>query len=126
MRTFIRQPSNIPVEIFSRKSPAGKSQSLKNISFGGLCCKTDRPIATGTEVYVRLPSLGPDFEARGRVSWCRHKNSDIEIGVQFLDKDSENRLHMVEEVCNIERYRKRAMKQQGRTVNNRGLQKQFH
>ncbi len=126
MRTFIRQPSNIPVEISSRRAPAGKSQLLKNISFGGLCCKTDEPIETGTEVYVRLPSLGPDVETRGRVSWCRHKNSDVEIGVQFLGKDSVSRLHMVEEVCNIERCRKR----KGHALNSKkaggALQKQLH
>jgi len=126
MRTFIRQPSDIPVEISSTKIPAGKHQSLKNISFGGLCCKTDKPIKTGTVVNVRLPSLGPDIKTRGRVSWCRRKNSDVEIGIQFLNKDSENRLHMVEQVCDIERYRKRTLKREGRTLNSEQARRELH
>ncbi len=108
MRTFIRQPSEIPVEISTRKILGGSGQSLKNISFGGLCCKTNKPIETGTMVDIRLPSLSSDSEARGRVSWCRRKNSNIEIGVQFLNNDTDSRLHMVEQVCDIERYRKQA------------------
>jgi len=117
MRTFIRQPSNIPVEISSREIPANKNQLLKNISFGGLCYQTDKPIKTGTTVNIRLPSLGPEFETQGRVSWCRRKNFNFEAGIQFLDKNKENQLYMVEQVCDIERCRKQ---------DNHKLQKQLH
>lgn len=114
MRTFIRQPSKIPVEISTPKKPAGKSQLLKNISFGGLCYRTGEPIEPGTQVNIRLPTLDPGLETRGRISWCRRKNNDIEIGIQFLDKDSEHRLRIVEQICDIERSRKEATRPKNR------------
>ncbi len=108
MRTFIRHPSSIPVSVSSRETPVDKNQRLKNIGFGGLCYKTDKPVETGTTVNIQLPSLGPEFNTQGRVSWCRHGNNDFEAGVQFLDRDNENQLYMVEQVCDIERCRKQS------------------
>ncbi len=108
MRTFIRQPAEIAVEIDIVDASAVENRLLKNISFGGLCYRADRPVETGTKVAVRLPHSSPsrELEVRGKVSWCRQREQDTEIGVQFLPEDAENRVLLVEQVCELEHRRK--------------------
>ncbi len=126
MRTHIRQPTQIPVEVTAPDIPVIRSPHLKNISFGGLCLRADRPLKAGTSVNIRLPSLDPDFETRGRISWCRQERGGIELGVEFLDPDSGTPLHMVEQVCDIERYRKQVLQQEGRHITSEEAARELH
>ncbi len=86
--------------------PAAEIHPLKNIGFGGLCYQTDKPIETGTEVSIRLPPPACDLEVRGRVSWYRQAQKGLEVGIQFLPENAEDRVLLVEQVCELEHRRK--------------------
>ncbi len=115
MRTFIRQPAEIPVEIDMPDMPAVESHPLKNISFGGLCYRAKKPVETGTRVNVRFPHPAPGLEVRGKISWCRQRQEEIEVGVQFLPEEAENRVLLVEQICELEHRRKERLRK-GRHV----------
>lgn len=105
MRTFIRQPTRLPVEITAVDDPIESCQLL-DIGLGGFCCKTDHTIPEGTRVGLLLPSRNRELHAQGEVSWCRRSGDDIRIGVQFLTADPESRLQLLERICDIERQRR--------------------
>ncbi len=105
MRTFIRQPARIPVEITAVDDPIRGCQLL-DIGLGGFCCKTDHTIPKGTRLDIHLAARDRQLHAHGKVSWCRGSGHDIRIGVQFDSDDPVSRLHLVERVCDIERRRR--------------------
>ncbi len=120
MRTFIRQPTGIAVEIDIADKPSTESHPLKNISFGGLCYRAEKPIEAGTKVNVRLPLPTQRLEVQGKVSWCRRSRKEIEVGVQFLPEEAENRVLLVGQVCELEHQRKeRLEKEKQASGNNR-------
>lgn len=53
--------------------------NLEDISRGGVCLQTDRPISPGTVVTI----LYPNGTYRGEVKYCFYKDSSFFIGVEF-------------------------------------------
>jgi hypothetical protein len=111
MRSFIRHPTDIPIEVqHDRHSVA--SRVLRDVSHGGLCFRYASQLAPGDRVKVRIPNVSPPFEATSRVVWCQADGPAWQVGVEFLDTDDLFRVRMVEQICHIELYR-RAQHQHG-------------
>ena len=104
----MRHPTEIPIEICRvQEPPAYHWRQMKNVSQGGLAfiCTTDwQP---GTSISIRLPLIKPPFEANGKVIWCRKRQHYFEVGVAFLEPDDAFTVRMIEQLCQIEMYRKR-------------------
>ena len=68
---------------------------LQDLSRGGLCMWTDRPMYRGEVVHVRLEAGGNLVWVRGLVSWCRRDNTkaNYKTGVKFLERISEDQVH---------------------------------
>lgn len=107
MRTYIRHPTSIPIQICAGGDDASRVR-VRNLSAGGLCFLTDQPVKVGTIVEFEIPVTKPDYHGRGVIVWRReHARETYEVGVRFTSDDEYFRTRMVEQVCQIEDYRQR-------------------
>lgn len=114
MRSFIRHPSDIPIDFQLEELVTEGTDYLKNVSHGGLAFNTKVALAPGTTVRVKIPLVHPVFQAVGKVTWCHPHQHEFEIGVQFLDEDDSFRARMVEQICHIEQYKQEVLERDGR------------
>lgn len=106
MRRFLRHPSDMPVELVLRKQDFIPKQRLNNISLGGVACDSSRGFRRGTAIELRIPLFGEQARYPGVVAWCHKQPDDYLVGIAFIDEDTLFRARMVEQVCQIEHYRK--------------------
>lgn len=119
MRSFIRHPSDIPIEIHPERNPQGSAEMLINISHGGLSLRSHASILPGTIVNLTMHVPGCDKQLQARVVWCRDIPGAYDIGVEFLNSDDSYTVRMVEQVCHIEHYRRKVKEEQGRVLDSR-------
>jgi len=115
MRSFIRHPTDIPIEI-RLEDRSCQHEPLRNVSRGGLCFLHPQAAPVGSQVVVRIALTSPPFEAACRVTWCQADGNAWQVGVEFLDQDILFRLRMVEQICHIEHYRRTVSESQGRAL----------
>jgi hypothetical protein len=111
----VRHPSEFPVELRVPESTEPRCERLRDLSTGGLCCRSRVAFHEGEQVRIRIPIGDPGFEALGRVAWCRPDGDDYRIGIEFVAQTEAFRARMVEQVCHIERYH-RQLVAEGRSV----------
>lgn len=116
MRTFIRHPSDIPIDVIFEGLVERKEEYLANVSIGGLAFSSATPLEENSSIVVRIPLVRPAFEARGRVIWCRKENDHFDIGVEFLETKDGFRIRMVEQICHIEHYKNEIKRKEGRDL----------
>lgn len=117
MRSFIRHPSDIPIEYQVDARNAGiRQERLNNISPGGLSFCSARELRPGTLITLRITHVQPDFEASAQVAWCHPDGGAFRIGVAFRNVDDLFRVRMVEQICHIEQYRAEILASQGRQL----------
>ena len=115
MRSFFRHPTDIPLEVQHDRHPVDR-RALRNVSHGGLCFRHASQLAPGDTVTVRIPAVSPPFEAASRVVWCQTEGDGFQVGVEFLDKQDLFRARMIEQVCQIEHYRREMREKHGREL----------
>lgn len=113
MRKFLRHPSDLPVELVLRKQAFLPRQRLHNISLGGVACNSSRSFRRGTAVEMRIPLFGEQARYPGVVAWCQRQPEGYLVGIAFLDEDTLFRARMVEQVCQIEHYRRQREQELG-------------
>ncbi|WP_323813080.1 PilZ domain-containing protein [Cellvibrio sp. NN19] len=107
MRTYIRHPTSIPIHVCAGGDKESRVR-VRNLSAGGLCFITDKPVKVGTMVEFDIPVTSPDYHGRGVIVWRREQSpQSYEVGVRFTSDDEFFRTRMVEQVCQIEDYRQR-------------------
>jgi hypothetical protein len=117
MRSYIRHPIDVPIEL----SPAGHASEnyshIKDVSVGGLSLKSSMELELKTLIKIKIPLVEPPFETLAVVVWCKKSHSDYEVGVQFIDEQDAYAARMVEQICHIEHYRVSVLEQEGRDLN---------
>ena len=116
MRKYIRHPVDIPINYKLSDIVAHNKNYLKNISIGGLCFRAARYLDTGTVLSIQIPLTHPEFRGKGRVNWCRPSNGHYDVGVEFLDENTQFRARMIEQVCYIEHYKREVQRNEGRRL----------
>lgn len=116
MRSFIRHPSDVPIECRIDNNLRGSTQRLKNVGFGGLAFGSQCCFTVGADIVVRISGIEPAFEVNGRVVWCRREHGEYSVGVQFLDENDSFRVRMVEQICHIEHYKTEVEDKEGRRL----------
>lgn len=106
MRQFLRHPCDFPVELVIRKQTFLPRQRLHNISLGGVACNSPRGFRRGTSIELHIPLLGDAARYGGVIAWSRKQASDYRVGIAFIDEDMLFRARMIEQVCQIEHYRR--------------------
>lgn len=118
-RAFIRHPIEIPIDVAAQSEPE-HSESLKNLSFGGLAFGADQPYEPGTLLGICIQAPANPVQLAARVAWCQPADDEscgrYEIGVAFEDSLDAFRIRMVEQVCQIERYRLSVLGCEGREL----------
>ncbi len=116
-RKFIRHPSDIPLEYCFVDKPLCISDSINNVSIGGLSFSATQAIAVDSWLHLHIPINDEHFEVDAQVRWC-HKRGDglYDIGVHFPDQLEAFSARMVEQVCHIEHYKKEVLEKEGRAL----------
>lgn len=116
MRTYIRHPADIPVQIELKSQPANQQRQIRNVSYGGLAFVSDCFIEPAAEVRLCIDVVDPRFEAEGIVSYCRKKADLYLVGVEFIQRDDLYIVRMVEQICHIQHYKQQVALQEGRNL----------
>ena len=86
MRSFIRHPSDIPIDCRPTRHRPGRRDRLKNISSGGLCFETPEALQRGRVVQITIPIQEPAFEVMGTIVWCRRTNTHSSVATSRSDR----------------------------------------
>ena len=116
MRKFIRHPTDIPFEYIVTGHKDSSSRKLIDVSNGGLRFSLEHPLKPGDEVQIKITIVEPAFEAHGVVIWCYPSQGYYETGIEFKDEFQAFSARMVEQLCQIEHYRKEVQMNQGRKL----------
>jgi hypothetical protein len=114
-RRFIRHTADVPLEIRTLEGETRHTRGL-DVGHGGLSFRSGEHVPIGSTIAVRIPDVDPPFEAGARVVWCRAEGDAHRIGVAFLDASDAFRARMVEQVCEIDRYRDQMLAEEGREL----------
>jgi PilZ domain len=117
-RKYVRHPTDIPIvyEYDRSGSVSSDRERLKNISFGGLAFEAESGIEKGAILNVTIPLVDPDFHIRGRVAWCEVADGHYDVGVEFIEPDKLFKARMLEQVCQIEHYKRQVLEDEGRAL----------
>lgn len=116
MRSFIRHPSDIPIDVSPDNNPEGSPEMLINISHGGLSFRSQASLLPGTIVDLRVNMPNRDTRVRARVVWSREADNGYDMGVEFMNSADLYTMRMVEQICHIEHYRRKVRLEQGREL----------
>ena len=109
-RSYIRHPSDIPIEYQEDKQDSGVSQErLNDISKSGLSFSSTKKLNPGNVITIRIACVQPIFEARAQVAWCRREGEGFVIGVVFTESSDSFRVRMIEQICHIEHYKAKVL-----------------
>lgn len=116
MRTYIRHPANIPVQIEVESETAGNTHRLNNVSRGGLAFNSAEPIAKGSVIQLTINAVDPAFEAQGIVTHCHRGPEQYLVGIEFIHRNDLFVARMVEQICHIEHYKREVAEHEGREL----------
>jgi len=117
MRSYIRHPSDIPIEYQEDEQDSGISQErLHDISKSGLSFSSARELSPGTVITISISYVQPDFEVRAQVAWCHREGDGFVVGVVFTESSDIFRVRMIEQICHIEQYKAEVMATEGRQL----------
>ena len=116
MRKYIRHPSDIPIEFDIEGIAEPNTESLHDVSFGGLSFTSRHKIQTGSIIKITIRFVEPAFSTSALVKWCRKRGDHYDIGVAFSDREDAYRARMIEQVCHIEHYKREILLKEGREL----------
>ncbi len=116
VRKYMRHPTEIPIEVVQEPNSNRGMKQLHDISYGGLCFDSQTCLKKDFLVRIRMKVADAGFDVQGRVVWCRKKSEHFEVGITFTGEDEANRVRMVEQICQIEKYRQQVLKSEGRRL----------
>lgn len=116
MRTYIRHPANIPVQIEVESEAAGNIRRLANVSHGGLAFNSAAPIAKGSVIRLIIDAVDPVFAAQGIVTHAHREQAHYVIGIEFIHRNDLFVARMVEQICHIEQYKREVAANEGRQL----------
>ncbi|MDX1632589.1 MAG: PilZ domain-containing protein [Thermoanaerobaculia bacterium] len=82
---FVERLGEEPLEVFSR---------TRTIGTGGCCFESEEPLGFRSLAKVSLSVAGRTMCADGRVVYERPRGTGLEIGVEFIRLDPEDRIHL--------------------------------
>lgn len=118
IRRHVRHVTGIPVEvkIEYQQNYQASDDTITNISLGGLCFIANDRLDIHEAIQVRFPVLDENTSIDGKVVWCNKTERGYEVGLEFNDAEEVERLKMIEQICQIENFRKNVEQQHGRKL----------
>ena len=124
MRDFIHHPTEFPILISPAGSHRGDRATLCNIGEDGLACRLPHKLERGEPVTVQIPALQQPFQGAGRVVKCDRYATGFGLSILFEDDQETFKSKMVEQVCQIEHYR-RIQRQSGRELDSESAAREW-
>jgi len=106
---LVRHPAEMPLEL----SLLGH-ESCRRAELGQLLIQYDSPVATGSEIRIRLPKLDHEAVIDGQVIWRVQMEHGYLLGIAFHSEGELFRMRMLEQLCYIMLYRQSIYRQAGR------------
>ena len=116
MRQYNRHPVDIPLECSVSEKPMQGNPYMRDLSKSGLSFISRACATPGSNLNIKIPLNGAEFEIEAVVMWCHDMEDHFEMGVKFLDENTEYSMRMVERLCHIEEYRKQVKMLEGRDL----------
>jgi hypothetical protein len=116
MRRYIRHPSDIPIEFHVEGIAVHSTESLHDVSYGGLSFTSKSRVLPGSEISITIRFVKPAFKTTALVKWCRKRGKLYDVGVAFCDPEDAYRARMIEQVCHIEHYKRETLEKEGRKL----------
>jgi len=116
MRSYIRHPSDIPLEFKLATVDDGAILNLNNVSYGGVSFNSDVPIKQGSIIELKILFVKPEFVSKCQISWCQIEGDYYVIGAMFLEQNDVYMARMVEQICHIEHYKNEVKRREGRDI----------
>jgi Tfp pilus assembly protein PilZ len=118
MRRYDRQSTYLSIDVKTDFPTImeGDVCMMTSIGQGGFSCRLPTEIDIGSMVNIEVPSVSPAYEGTGEVVWCEPEGDLFEVGVAFTDNEESLTARMVQQVCQIERYKKLVYDQEGRML----------
>lgn len=113
---FVAHPKDLPFEITLIEDQAFPPSIGERAGFVGITCLASQCFETGCSVRVTLEEIDPNFCVTGRVAWCDQEVGEYRIAIEFPIKDECYCVRMIEQLSQIEHYR-RQEKTHGRRLN---------
>jgi len=116
MRSYIRHPSDIPLEYKLESLEDSATLNLNNVSYGGVSFNSDEPIKIGSIIELKILFVQPEFVSKCQVTWCQMEADYYVIGAMFLEQNDVYMARMVEQICHIEHYKNEVKRREGRVM----------
>ena len=116
MRSYIRHPSDIPLEYKLETVGNSAALNLNNVSYGGVSFNSEEPIKEGSIIELKILFVQPEFVSKCQVTWCQMEGEYYVIGAMFLEQNDVYMARMVEQICHIEHYKNEIKRREGRVM----------
>ncbi|MFC1501000.1 PilZ domain-containing protein [Elusimicrobiota bacterium] len=115
-RVFERHPGELPIRVKIGNSKSYKDELMNNISLGGMSFKSKSVLKKGTLVKIKAKVADNIPEVEGIVAWSKKNKGYCDIGVEFSETEAKFGVRILEQLYNIENYKKDVKKKEGRVL----------
>ncbi|MFD1381839.1 hypothetical protein ACFQ45_00555 [Rhodanobacter aciditrophus] len=113
---FVAHPKDLPLNIEVIEDQSFPTVGTDRHGFVGITYLASSAFQTGASVRITLEEIDPHFCVVGRIAWCDNERDEYRIAIEFPNKEDCYCVRMVEQLSQIEHYRRQA-KFQGRRLN---------
>lgn len=110
MKRFINHPAEFPIVVSTAGSERCDQTSLCHLSDGCLTCHLLRAFSTGEPVTLEVPAICQPCTLLGNVANCHRCGEGFRLNIRFEDDDEIFKSKMLEQVCQIEHYRRELLR----------------
>jgi len=115
-RSLIRHPTDIRIESVLLGSGKTYVADARDIGLGGLGLTLPVRAEPGDHIGIKVLYVEPPFEAAGRIAWCNRVEDHYDVGIELTSWEEHDWMKVVEEIFEIERYRKQVEQDEGRAL----------
>ena len=120
IRKHVRHVTGLPIQITldyaSHYYKETGDDTITNVSLGGMSFIADDRFDIDQSIRVRFPILNDKATLTCKVIWCEKTSRGYEVGLEFDDADEVQRLKMIDQISDIENYRRRKEAIEGRPI----------
>ncbi|MCO4785551.1 PilZ domain-containing protein [Marinomonas atlantica] len=113
---FVAHPKDLPLDIQIIEDQSFPTVGTDRLGFVGITYLAPYAFHAGTSVRITLQEIDPHFCVAGRIVWCDKEQDEYRIAIEFPNNEDCYSVRMIEQLSQIEHYRRQA-KHQGRRLN---------
>ena len=114
-RMFERHAGDLPI-LVKTDGAEYKKAMMNNISLGGMSLKASFRIFESATIKVKAATADTIPEVKGKVVWCKRNRGSYNVGVEFLETEAKFGIRMLEQLYNIENYKREVKRKEGREL----------